>query len=48
MYNNGDKYEGEFLNSKKNGQGKYTFKNGTEYIGEFKEDCFDGNGRLNY
>ncbi len=27
-YENGEKYEGEFLNNKEHGYGKFTFKNG--------------------
>jgi hypothetical protein len=32
-YNNGDVYEGEFRNSKKNGYGVYSYFNGDEYKG---------------
>ena len=35
-YNNGDIYEGEFKNDKKEGKGKIIYKNGEIYEGEFK------------
>jgi len=33
----GDKYVGEFLDGKANGQGTYTFADGEKYVGEFKD-----------
>ena len=38
-------YEGLWKNDKKDGQGKYTFKNGDLYIREFKADMFSGQVR---
>ena len=38
-------YEGLWKNDKKDGQGKYTFKNGDLYIREFKADMFSGRVR---
>ena len=32
----GKKYEGEWKDDKKNGQGTETFPNGSKYVGEFK------------
>jgi hypothetical protein len=32
---NGDKYEGNFINGKKEGNGVYSWKNGKKYEGEF-------------
>lgn len=29
----GDRYEGDYLNDKKNGKGVYTWKSGDRYIG---------------
>ena len=33
MMVNGDKYEGEYLNDKKNGHGTYQWKTGDRYVG---------------
>lgn len=44
IYNNGDVYEGEFLNGKRHGNGKYKYSNGDIYKGEFKDGSFTGNG----
>ena len=30
---NGDKYEGDYLNDKKNGNGIYLWKSGDKYVG---------------
>ena len=43
---NGEYYEGEFLNGKKDGKGKLIYKNGTEYIGDFKNNRHNGYGQL--
>ena len=48
MYSNGDRYEGEFSQSKKVGIGKYFFKNGTIYEGNFQNDSFEGKGVLKF
>ena len=34
-YNNGDVYEGEFENDKKNGSGIYKYNDGTVYDGQW-------------
>ena len=34
------KYVGEFKDSKRHGQGTYTFSDGEKYIGEFKDGNF--------
>jgi len=39
------KYEGEFVDGKQEGIGRYTFENG-EYYGHFSDNEFDGNGKL--
>ncbi|MBI5540792.1 MAG: hypothetical protein HY951_12080 [Bacteroidia bacterium] len=44
IFNTGDKYEGEFVNSHLNGFGKYTDVNGNVYTGDFKDDKFSGKG----
>ena len=43
---NGEYYEGEFMNGKKDGKGKLIYKNGTEYIGNFKNNKHHGYGQL--
>ena len=42
-YDNG-KYEGEFINGKKNGKGIFYFNNGNIYDGEWKDGKEDGKG----
>ena len=37
-YPNGDKYVGEWKNSKMNGQGTFTYSNGWKFVGEWKDD----------
>ena len=43
---NGDYYNGEFSEGKRNGQGKIIYANGTKYEGSFKNDYHDGFGKL--
>ena len=43
---NGDYYEGEFVNNKKEGNGKLILKNGTIYEGSFKNNKHNGYGKL--
>ena len=47
-YANGDIYEGEWKNDKRNGTGTYTFGEGTNegdvYTGDFKDNLYHGNG----
>ena len=43
-YSNGDKYDGEINDGKRNGHGIYTFAHGDRYEGEFKEGHFSGHG----
>ena len=40
----GGKYVGEWKNSKKQGQGVFTWENGSKYIGEFNNDKRSGQG----
>ena len=44
--NNKIKYDGDFVNNKFNGFGKYYFENGDYYIGEVKDDMQHGKGKL--
>ena len=47
-YANGDKYVGEFMNGKKNGQGSFTFGKGEwegdKCLGEWMNDMLNGQG----
>ena len=43
-YNNGDEYDGEWLNDMKNGKGVMKYKNGAKYDGEWKNDLKEGYG----
>ena len=45
MHADGDIYEGEWLDDKANGQGKYTTHNGNIYEGSWKNDKQDGFGK---
>ena len=38
-------YVGEFKDNKKDGKGKYIYKDDSHYDGEFIDDLFDGNGK---
>ena len=41
-YNDGTKYQGQWLNSKRNGQGTYYFVNGDKYIGQWVSGIMEG------
>jgi hypothetical protein len=43
-YSNGDKYVGEWKDSKQNGQGTITSVKGDKYVGEWKDGLFSGKG----
>ena len=47
-YDNGDKYDGEFLDNVKEGKGVYSYCNGDIYEGDFFEDVKDGYGIYYY
>ena len=48
-YKNGTiKYEGDFLNDKSEGNGKYINENGEFYIGQFLNGHKHGKGKLYY
>jgi hypothetical protein len=47
-YSNGDKYEGEWREDKRHGQGTYTFSNGDKYVGDFLDGGFHGQGTYTY
>ena len=41
---NDDRYEGEWKDGKRNGNGAYTFADGKKYVGEFKDNKRHGQG----
>ena len=43
-YSNGDVYEGEYRDGKRNGHGTYRYASGAVYEGEFKDGLFHGHG----
>ncbi|XP_068175566.1 ankyrin repeat and MYND domain-containing protein 1 [Antennarius striatus] len=43
-WNDGSRYEGEFMNGLKHGRGKYTWRNGEFYEGSFYKDYKHGDG----
>ncbi len=48
IWDNGDKYVGEWKNNKKHGQGAYTFANGEKYVGEYKDGKTHGQGTYTF
>ena len=38
LYNNGDSYEVQYVKGKREGKGKYFYKNGDKYEGNLKMD----------
>ena len=48
-YKNGNiQYEGDYVNGKSEGNGKYIWEDGTYYIGEWKNGLFNGKGKEYY
>lgn len=45
--NNGDVYDGEFIEDNRVGKSVLRFHDGSEYIGQFIEDEADGHGLFN-
>lgn len=48
FYEDGSKYEGKFLEDKREGRGLMLFNNGDYYYGEWEYDYMEGVGRMNY
>ena len=48
QYSNGGIYEGEFLNGKQHGQGKYISADGYEYSGQWVNGIIEGLGTAKY
>lgn len=48
VYNNGNIYEGDFVNGSREGKGTLTSKYGTVYTGQFAEDVPNGKGKAKY
>lgn len=47
-FENGNKYEGDFVDGKYNGSGVFTFSSGDKYVGEFKNNKREGHGVFTY
>lgn len=47
-YQNGSRYEGEFRENARHGNGKYTLPNGSVYDGEWREDVMSGRGTFKW
>jgi len=47
-YANGDKYDGNWKDGKKSGQGVMNFVNGDKYDGQWKDDKMNGHGTTMY
>ena len=47
-YANGDKYEGQFLFGKKDGDGIVTYRNGSVFVGKWKDGRRYGHGQYLY
>jgi len=47
-YASGEKYVGEWKDSKKHGQGTYTWADGAEYVGEWEGNAYHGQGTLTF
>lgn len=45
---NGEKYEGNYVENKKSGQGKYYFSDGSVYDGNWENDIMQGKGKLTW
>ena len=48
LMKNGDVYDGDWYEGKKDGFGKMTYANGDIYDGEWEDDCQHGNGKMTY
>ena len=48
IWDNGDKYVGEWKDDKRHGQGTYTYINGEKYVGEHKEGKSHGQGTYTF
>ncbi len=44
----GGKYEGEYVNDVKNGNGTYIYPNGDKYVGQWKDGKKNGRGVYKY
>lgn len=48
ILNNGECYEGEFVNDKAEGYGTYVNNKGCEYVGSWKDNLMNGNGKMKW
>ncbi len=47
-FENGDTYEGDFMNGIRHGKGVYTYKNGDKFTGTYSNNKRSGLGRLDF
>lgn len=43
----GASYEGDYVEGKKHGTGRFTWADGSTYTGEFQENNIEGTGNIN-
>ena len=48
IYDDGSVYEGDFVDGKRTGKGKYTYTSGSVYEGDFVDGNFTGKGKYTY
>eukprot|EP01051_Picozoa_sp_SAG22_P010211 SAG22_NODE_904_length_6586_cov_3.133498_6_plen_286_part_00 len=48
VFENGDAYEGGYINGRRHGTGKYTFKSGAVYDGDYHNNAKHGTGKMSY
>ena len=48
VWDNGDKYVGEYKNGLMHGKGEFEFSSGSKYVGEFRNNTRDGHGTYIY
>ena len=48
IYDEGEKYVGEWKDNKYNGQGTYTWPSGEKYVGQYKDDKRHGQGTYTF
>lgn len=48
QYTNGDLYEGDYVDGKKEGKGVYIYRNGDKFEGQYKDNRRTGLGRIDY
>ena len=47
-FTSGDRYDGEWFEGLRHGQGTYTRSNGDNYVGQFEKDKYHGKGKMTW